>query len=276
MLICADEARGLYVWNGGVASALPCPIMPPGRVWRGQRCFYVSGGQPPMIARYERRGPRCVFPGVNDMTRLCASPCGRYLYLLSGDSDQLTACRAQDGGLLFSNQAGVYPQGMSLSADGRWLAAAGGASGEVLIMEAPGLRLERRICVPGSPCRVCFHGRRLLILCSVEDRGELAAAVYSWESGQLMKLALLPGLAGDMAVQPDGSVIASAFGHLCCLSRSGRMVWRAAPPGLPDRFDLKGGLLLAADQMQEELLLAAPGSMQTLITDFRGSAVFHV
>ena len=126
---------------------------------------------------------------------------GGRVYLLSSDADSLSAWDAATGALILSAPAGVYPRGLAIRADGRLLAAAGGAAGEILLFSAD-LRLLQTYRVPGVAVGVCFLPKGLAALCAVGE-GEV--------SGTLLR------------ISPMGVVKAlfSCAETPCCLCRAG-------------------------------------------------------
>lgn len=98
------------------------------------------------------------------------------VFALSQDADSVHAYAGETGNLLFSTPAGAYPRDMCADADGRYLAVAGGAAGEIRIMDDC-LQTVKKYRVPGTACGVCFCPRCLMALCAVED-GEVQSRLY--------------------------------------------------------------------------------------------------
>ena len=135
--------------------------------------------------------------------------------------------------------------------NGKLVAVAGGAAGEVLLFQAPSLNLYRRIPVPGIACHAAFVDGGLAVLCAVEDdEVQTMLGFMAGNRSRMEEVVMLPGLPGVLQPLPDGSILASSQGTLVKVSlRQKAIVWRSDSFGLPGGLSVWGEELLASDQL---------------------------
>lgn len=205
-------------------------------------------------------------------TGVCAlASLGGLACALSQDADSVTALCAQTGETLFNAPAGVYPRDLCADQQGRHLAVAGGAAGEILILDAA-LRCVQKYRVPGTVCGVCFLPRCLMALCAVED-GELSARLFRISfrgvTEEAFKQALVPSC---LCALPGGGCAVGCHGAVTCLN-AGRQVTRSKPVPFPSRLRFgKHGLMIcdpcqgAVSLFSGETLCLCPSPQDVLIT----------
>lgn len=249
-----DGKRGLFRLSGGdgTRSRVACALESPRLPCAGKGRLYVACGRADAVARYEvaREGMReaARFYGLPGLTDMCASSDGRALYLLGGDADRLHAVDALSGGVMYGCDAGVYPRAMRLSPSGEYLAVAGGASGEALVLLTPALQPLLRVPVPGVACAVDFWRGRLIALCAVED-GDIRTGLYiAGRTAGAEEALRLPGLPGALLTLPDGSVMLGTTRGLTRLSlEKRRVLFHANDYALPTRLSACGDEALVTD-----------------------------
>ncbi len=221
-----------------------------------------------------------VFSGPPGLECMQSSPDGAWLYLLSGEADSLHAVAAETGELIYGNEAGVYPRSIHVHPNGKTVAVAGGASGEVLLFQAPSLNLYRRISVPGIACRVAFVEGGIAVLCAVEDDEVQTLLGYIGSNrSQMDEVMVLPGLPGTLQPLPDGSVLASSVGTLAKVPlRQKAMVWRSDSFGLPGALSVWGEEVLVSDPLLGKVMALnwrRPREQRVLFEGVEAVAVFQ-
>ncbi|MDD3410818.1 MAG: hypothetical protein PHY12_08400 [Eubacteriales bacterium] len=251
-ILVTDGERGLSLYDRAMGRSVrldcECPCWPCAA--RGlllcacQNCRDVVG-----FARGSlQKTLRC--PGLPALCALRASPCGRYLYQMSSEADCVHTRLMATGDLQYGRKTGVFPRGMRLHSSGRWLIAAGGASGEAELLRAPSLRLEKRFAAPGAVCAADFWQDGLALLCAVEN-GDLQTQLLtvSSSSGQMEELLRLEGQPGDLCTCPDGvTAIFSTLGGVAKVAlRTGRLLWNLPQHPLCGRIECLGEWALLSD-----------------------------
>ena len=167
----ADGERGLKRIRDGVCRRVDAP----GEALCGHGETVFCAGQCRCGAydakTGEKRWEAPVPGGVCALAALEKSVCA-----LSQDTDSVTALSLQSGDTLISAPAGVFPRDLCADPTGKLLAVAGGAAGEILLLNGD-LRPVHVYRLPGTVCGVCFLPRCLMELCAVED-GDLSAALF--------------------------------------------------------------------------------------------------
>lgn len=176
---------------------------------------------------------------------------GDALYALCEDSNALYAYDAQAGTLQYVAPAGIAPKGFALSPCGRYIAVAGGSTGEVLILSLPALTPYARYALRGCAVAVCFMAGALYALCVTgEERGVLVRC----GGGALCALPFAP-----CALCPFGRTML-----VCCAGRvmdvdlvgKKRRVWQAELP-LCVKSTLRGAYVLDAGLVMHYPLMGA-------------------
>ena len=177
---------------------------------------------------------------------ICAlAALGGRVCALSQDADSVTALSARTGETLFTAPAGVYPRDLCADPQGGHLAVAGGASGEVLILDAA-LRCVRKYRVPGTACGVCFLPRCLMALCAVED-GELSARLLRVSfRGVTEEIFSQPLVPASLCALPGGGCAVGCHGAVTCLNAARKPFFARAFP-FPARLRWTGLGLAVCD-----------------------------
>ncbi len=211
-------------------------------------------------------------PALPAMCAMCPSPCGRYLYQLSGEADALHTRSLQTGELRYGCRFGVFPR--DLRCRGRLLLASGGASGEAALFSAPELRLLARALLPGAVCAADFWRDGLVIVCAVEE-GDIRTVVYTAASlaatpAELMRF---DGPPGGLCVCPDGvTAIFGALDGACRLSLiTGRALWNLPQYPLCGRVCCRGDAALLSDCVNGRVGLVPCDRPWAARTVYRGS-----
>lgn len=225
---------------------------PPGRaLCRGPEGVFCAGDG--ICRRYDGEG-ECTLsfavPGG-----VCALTYGKgTVFALSGEADCVTGWSARRGDVRFCAPAGVYPRAMAMRPDGEVLAVAGGAAGEILLLDAQ-LHLLHSHRVPGVAVGVCFLSRGLAALCAVgeEERAALLLRISPWGVTEpLFSCAEGPCC---LACRADRCMV-GCHGRVYCLRPDGRVA-RVVPAPYPARIRWARGEALICDPWQGTV--AAPG-----------------
>ena len=245
MIWIAGGAKGLWQQEAGRWRQVPAPPCPQRQVCAEKQVICAcAGGE---VWDPLRQSQLCACPGVE---RMVLSPCGRYVYLLSGEADSVLCCRVRDGRLLYANRAGVWPQDLRLDKEGRHLVVAGGAAGEALVFTAPELRLLHRYALPGAACQALFKGRKLVALLAVEE-GQIRTALGETGEQGYREWGRWPGLPGMLCEGPGDQLILGSLDQLACFDWKQRAWrWRQFRQGLPVQGQLHPRGLLLTDSLE--------------------------
>ena len=262
---------GLGIWAAAGSQGLWRGT--PGRIWRQYEA-------PPQPMRLAQGGGRVVVacaggevfevssrlllgqcPGVEAMA---LSSDGRYVYLLSGETDSLMCSRADTGEMLYLNRAGSYPRDVRLDSRGMSLAVAAGAAGEALVFSAPELRLLKRYAIPGVVWQAMFIPGGLAVMTAVEE-GQIFTLLGGVKES-FRQWAKLPGLPGALCLCPDGTLAAATSECLMrCCPRPFRILWQIRREGLPNCLCAgSAGLLISDSLMGWASLVTGSGREQTV------------
>lgn len=242
----ADGERGLMLADGRGWRAAG----PPGRLLcRAEGCIFCAGESACFCcddAGHALR--RFAIP-----SGACAmEAAGGRVYLLSSDADSLSAWDAKTGALILSAPAGVYPRGLAVRPDGRLLAAAGGAAGEILLFGAD-LRLLKTYRVPGVAVGVCFLPQGLAALCAVGD-GEVSGALLRISPRGVVKtLFSCPETPCRLCATREGCA-AGCYGRVYFFGGQGRLL-RAVSCACPEGLRACGEWTLIADPWEGRVTL---------------------
>ena len=244
----ADGQRGCMLLRGDGCQRLG----PPGCALCAGLGRVFCAGQKRCIC-YERETGRALFdfsiPGG-----VCALEFLRErVYALSADADSLSAYSAWNGELLFSAPAGVYPRGMALSPCGRYLAVAGGAAGEILLLDDL-LQDHARHRVAGVACAVAFFPRMLGVLCAVGEMELSARFVGISQRGVAEELLALPAPPCALCARPGGGCLLGCHGMLYSLRADGK-ISRGMPWGYPAKIRSFRQHALICDPWQRDVRL---------------------
>jgi len=243
----ADVEKGLMLLDEGGWRAVgpPCRALcrvKGGMCWAGDR----EGGLADAQGRAQLRFS--VPPGVCAM-----EAAGNTLYLLSSDADSLTALDAATGQIRCCAPAGAYPRALAASPDGKTLAAAGGAAGEVMVFDRSLQRLAV-FRVPGVAVGVCFAPKGLTALCAVGE-GEVSALMLRISPSGVTKEAYACSQTPCCLCRTGDGCAVGCCGKVCFLSALGRVI-RSFPCPCPYRMRMLEGAALIADPWQGRVLLS--------------------
>lgn len=178
-------------------------------------------------------------PGVCTMAAF-----GPHICALSRDTDSLCAFSPDDGALCLCAPAGIYPRDFSVSPCGRYLAVAGSAAGEVILMDRE-LRCIRTEKVAGAAIGVCFLPAGLAVLCAMGDENLSSRLIVIHPRGVTEELFSTQKPPLCLCALPDGGCLIGCHGQVLRLNGSGRLSGRLSSP-LPVRVrTVKGGILIA-------------------------------
>ena len=176
---------------------------------------------------------------------------------LSSDADSVTSFSALTGELLCCTPAGMYPRGLCVSRQGRFLAVAGGASGTVLLLGRD-LRPLREYRLPGTVCGVYCLKRSLLALCAVE-RGEIETRLMRVSlRGAAEEVFASPLVPSCLCALPGNGCAVGCMGQVTFLSSSYKTV-RSLPCPCPVRLRLtRQGVLICDPCLGKAALAGGP------------------
>ncbi len=161
------------------------------------------------------------FPLPPGVCALCLF--GGMVCALSTEADCVAACDPATGQMLYSAPAGAYPR--DLCPCGRLLAVAGGAAGEVLLMDE-GLRLTARHRVPGAARAVRMLPRGLYVLCAAGEEEPASRLIRISPRGVSEEVYSDPRPPTVLCALPDGRCLAGCRESVALLRPDGRLLGR--------------------------------------------------
>lgn len=179
-------------------------------------------------------------------TGICAlCPFGRLICALSQDADCICAFCRETGEMRFSVPAGNYPRDICPSPCGRFLAAAGGAAGEILLFDQ---HFSCRECfrVPGWACGVCFLPRCMMALCAVEDGDLTGRLIRISPRGVTEEICAFPAMPCCLCALPGGRCLAGCQDQAVGVRPNGSIFYRL-PCAYPARIRYMQGKTLICD-----------------------------
>ena len=237
----ADGERGLMLATGagcrrvgppGEALCRTC-----GRIWcagAGRcRCYAEATGE--------------FLCGMELPTGVCAmTALDHQVYALSADADSVTAFCAETGEIRCCAPAGMYPRDVCAHPGGKFFLVAGGASGEMLLLDAA-LRRLKTYRLPGTVCGACFLGRGMAALCAVERGEALASRLYAVSfRGVTEEMLALPLAPGCLCSLPDGGCAVGCCGETVCFRANKKAAFRQ-PFSCPLRLRAARGQILLCE-----------------------------
>lgn len=163
-------------------------------------------------------------------TGVCAlERLGRYICALSADADCLCVYESATGAPALSLPAGVYPRALARSPCGRFLAIAGGAAGEALILDSA-FSCIRRHRMPGVACGVCFLSRGLAVLCALGESQLNACLMVVSPCGVCEERMRWNAAPCCLCPLPGGQCLAGCHGEITCLRADGKVRFRLPCP----------------------------------------------
>lgn len=260
-ILIADPTLGAFLLRGEappvpLSAGAECPCMPaacPGRLIlaceKTRSCFVLSR----KTLREELR-----FPAPPGISALCASPCGRWLYILSHEADVVHALHLGTGELSFAAPAGVFPRSMTLNPSGSELLVACGAEAEARLFSLPGL-LTKHIIHTRHPCFGAAYWKNGLVLVCAAEGTDIQTILYTLAPGKVRprELLRLPGLPGAMQVCPDGlaALLSTPDGLMKIDLTTGRLLWNVPAGALCMGISVKNGRILVSDLPTGKVLL---------------------
>lgn len=157
-------------------------------------------------------------PGTNTLVAF-----GEHICALSGDCDCVCALCPRDGSLLLSAPAGNYPRHACVSPCGRYMAVAGGAAGEVVLLDRE-LRCTGRYRVAGAAVDVCFPARSMAVLCAVGEERITARLMEISGRGVMEEMDACAQAPCCLLALPGGRMLVGVHGQVRHLDARGRMV----------------------------------------------------
>ena len=250
----ADGKRGILRQGEREEGCVPAP------------CFALCAGNGRVYGAGSRRGycldaesgkPLFDFSVPPGVCALCLF--GDYLLALSSEADCLCAFTRENGQLMISAPAGVYPRDFCLSPCGRYAVVAGGAAGEILFFDRS-LACVQRKKAAGIPCALCFLPRHLAVLCAVEENERVSSRLVLYSPrGVEEEIFSLSQSPCALCALPGGQCLVGCDESVTGLSSARRAVFRL-PCGLVSRIRLtkRGPLICDAGEGKILSLLGAP------------------
>jgi outer membrane protein assembly factor BamB len=138
---------------------------------------------------------------------------------------------AVQGRLLNIAKTGMHPR--AIAQDGACVAVAGGATGDVMILDSKTLRVLGVYKADGITCGCCFFAGQLMIMCMAGeyDVGTVVGAISP--DGKWTPWVKLPGLPGAMTPCGGGLLVGHLNGLTMLDAPNGRIRWQTKIAGLP-------------------------------------------
>ena len=186
--------------------------------------------------------PTGVFHGGPGIVQLLPSGDGKRLYALCAEADSLLMLSAKNGAPMLLSRAGVNPCAMAMDERGETIAVAGGACGEVLLLSAHSLCLNRRLGTCGMVFSVAIGANRIYALSLTETMNSVLTSFLP--GGKRHELPLC-GMPGALCLLP-GCIAAATHRGLYFAALDGSAVLRRfESPGRAGRlFELAEGILM--------------------------------
>ncbi len=202
---------------------------------------------------------RCTcMPAMPALTEMRISPCGRYLYQLSGEVDYVHTRHLGTGDLLFSAPCGVFPKSMQFDETGKHLLIAGGLMNEVLLLSAPELLCQKRWYTPHACFFADFWQGGMLLLCAKEGE-DIQTIVYTMKPDAIRprKLLTLTGPPCALCVCPDGytALLSTPDGLMKINIQNGTLLWNLPKWAHCAKIQCKDDLALVSDTLTGEICL---------------------
>lgn len=168
---------------------------------------------------------------------------------LSTEADCVTAYDPETGEMLYAAPAGAYPR--DLCPGGEWLAVAGGAAGEILLLDGE-MRRAARFRLPGTVCGACFQPRGLYALCAAGEEELKARLLRVSLRGVWEEIFLDPQPPASLCALADGKCLVGCREGVIKVRQDGKAVgrWRCAYPA---RLRLCRGGAIVCDSWQGEV-----------------------
>lgn len=237
----ADGERGLMLINGEECRR----VGPPGEtLCRAQGRIWCAGAG---RCRCYAEGTGEYLCGTALPTGICAmAALGSQIFALSSDADSITSFCAETGEIRCCAPAGMYPRDVCPHPGGKYLLAAGGASGEMILLDAF-LNCLKVFRLPGTVCGACFLNRGMAALCAVERGETLASRLYAVSfRGVAEEIFSLPSMPCCLCGLPDGGCIMGCCGEIIRFRANKKTAFRQ-PFSCPLRLCAAKGHILLCD-----------------------------
>ena len=194
--------------------------------------------------------PTGLFAGGPGIAQMMLSRDGKHLYALCAEGDGLLMLCAGSGTPELFCRVGVNPCAMAMDESGDVIAVAGGACGEVFLLNARSLLLNKRLPACGMVFSVAISEECVYALSLTETMDSVLTAFLPDSSRREI---LLPGMPGTLCILPEG-VLAATHCGLFFVSRDAGVVWRRMPaPGRAGRIVMLRDGMVMTDQWTERL-----------------------
>lgn len=213
-------------------------------VCAGRNGLYAADNREQTICRYDLETllPMHVFCGGPGITQMMLSRDERYLYALCAEADSLIMLCAHSGTPKLLCRAGVNPCAMAMDESGRFLAVAGGASGDVFLLDAHSLSLCRRFPTCGMVFSVAILEKHVYAL-SLTETMDTVLTVFT--QGRSERKIPLPGMPGALCIVPEYIIAATHCGLFFLPHGESSILSHIAVPGRAGRlWTLPEGLLM--------------------------------
>lgn len=252
--------KRIVVSGGGMlrSYAQPCggilaktPLEGAGALCACGRTLYAACGREGLICRMDADTLAItgLFAGGPGVCQLIASADGARLYALCAEADSLLMLSGETGAPMVVCRAGVNPCSMAMDGDGRVIAAAGGAAGEVLLVDAA-LNTLVRLQTPGVTFSAALCGETVYALSLSETMDSVLSAYHP---GAARKDIPLPGMPGALLAE-DGMLLAATHHALYAFALpSGKRLAALRVPGRAGRLIRMEEGLLMTDQWSDTL-----------------------
>ena len=237
----ADGEKGLMLLDGAGRRK----IGPPGETLCAERGRVWCAGAG-MCRCYAEQSGEALY-GIQTPTGICAlCVLGDAVCALSADADSITAFSADTGEIRCCAPAGIYPRDLCPHPGGKALLVAGGASGEMLLLDSALEKLQA-YRLPGTVCGACFFGRGMAALCAVEKGEALCARLYAVSfRGVAEEIFALPAVPNCLCGLPDGGCAVGCCGEIARFRANKKAAFRQ-PFSCPLRLRAARGVMLLCE-----------------------------
>ncbi|MDR1570726.1 MAG: lactonase family protein [Oscillospiraceae bacterium] len=225
----------------------------PGYIYTRNGCVYIADGAAIARLRGDTLQPDFEYAAGEDIERILISHDGSRLWALLGGADTLLMMDAYSGEWLMSAPVGSHPRDLRLDRSGRYLIAAGGDTGTVVVLEADTLIKQAEYAVDGPAVGAFFAIDGVVILSETGDYEPFAQVGVYTKTGEFERLFLLPGIPTCFSMAMNGLIV----GHLNAMTmlnlQHREVRWRINVQGLPDLITPAGRLACYMDRLTGRL-----------------------
>ncbi len=245
---------------GAPMNFIPCPLESPYMpcIMRERLIICCRKSCDCMLMSARTGEPLISMPAMPELSGICVSPCGRYIYQLGSESDSVHARHSGTGELMYAAPVGVFPRTIKPTADGHALLVSGGSMNEAYILRAPELTRERVVYTRGACFSADVWQGGLALMCAVEGN-DIQTAVYTLPPrGVRPRLIIkLPGQPGAFTVCGDGqtALLSTPDGLMKLCLLTGRLIWNLPEWALCMKIHIKGNMALISDTLDGKACL---------------------